>query len=131
MGYEGFVMSDIVLSTYATYETAKEAVVAGTTLMGISSDTMAGANGPWSYFTVKGVKGDRTMVQAIRDNTKNLFYALANSNAMNGVNSTSDVVSQMTWWRWAYAGGIGVTGVLMLIGIVMYIRAYRKEGKEK
>lgn len=99
--------------------------------MGISSDTLAGANGPWSYFTEEGVQGDRTLVQAIRDNTKNLFYALANSNAMNGVNSTSEVVSQMTWWRWAYAGGIAVTALLTLIGIGMYIRAYRKEGQKK
>lgn len=131
MGYEGFVMTDIVLSTYATYETAKEAVVAGTTLMGISSDTMASANGPWSYFTVEGVQGDRTMVQAIRDNTKNLFYALANSNAMNGVNSTSEVVNQMTWWRWAYTGGIAVTGLLTLVGIGLYINACRKRGRKK
>lgn len=130
-GYEGFLMTDILISNFADYQTAKESVVAGTTLMGISSDTLAGANGPWSYFTAEGVQGDRTLVQAIRDNTKNLFYALANSNAMNGVNSTSEVVSRMTWWRWAYAGGIAVTALLTLIGIGMYIRAYRKEGKKK
>lgn len=130
MGYEGFLMTDILISNFAEYQTVKESVVAGTTLMGISSDSLAGADGPWSYFTVDGVKGDRTLVQAIRDNTKNLFYALANSNAMNGVNETSKVVSQMTWWRWAYATGIGVTGVLTLFGIGMYVRECRKKGKE-
>lgn len=131
MGYEGFLMTDILISNFAGYQTAKESVVAGTTLMGISSDTLAGADGPWSYFTKAGVQGDRTLVQAIRDNTKNLFYALANSNAMNGVNETSEVVGQMTWWRWAYAGGIGATAVLTLLGVVMYVRAYRKRGEAK
>lgn len=126
-GYEGFLMTDILLSNFADYQSAKESVVAGTTLLGISSDTLAGSNGPWSYFTVEGVQGDRTMVQAIRDNTKNLFYALANSNAMNGVNATSEVVSQMTWWRWAYAGMIAATAALTLLGVGMYIRAYRKK----
>lgn len=130
-GYEGFLMTDILISNFADYQTVKESVVAGTTLMGISSDTLVEGNGPWSYFTADGIAGDRTLVQAVRDNTKNLFYALANSNAMNGVNSTSEVVSQMTWWRWAYAGGIAVTGLLTLIGIVLYIRAYKKGGKQK
>lgn len=129
-GYEGFLMTDILISNFAEYQTVKESVIAGTTLMGISSDTLIGSNGPWSYFTAEGVKGARELVSAIRTNTKHLLYALANSNAMNGVNETSEVVSQMTWWRWAYAGGIAVTAVLTLLGIAMYLYACRKEGKE-
>lgn len=129
-GYQGFLMTDILISSYAGYQTAKESVIAGTTLMGISSDSLAGSTGEWSYFTVDGVSGDRQMVTAIRQNTKNLFYAIANSNAMNGINETSHVVSCMNWWRWAYVGGISVTGILTLIGIVMYVLACRKEGKK-
>ncbi len=130
-GYEGFLMTDILISNFANYQTVKESVAAGTTLMGISSDTLVDGNAPWSYFTVKGVKGDKTLVQAIRNNTKNLLYALANSNAMNGVNDTSKVVSQMTWWRWAYAIGITITALLTLFGIIMYLRAFRRGGKEE
>ena len=73
------------------------------------------------------------MVQAVRDNTKYLLYALANSNAMNGLNETSKVVQTMTWWRAAYLGGAGVTGVLTLLFVVLYAMALRKEkkGEEK
>lgn len=130
-GYDGFLMTDILLSQFANYQSVRESVIGGTTLMGISSDSLSGASGPWSYFTADGISGDRSMVQAVKDNTKYLFYSLANSNAMNGVNSTSKVVSQMTWWRWSYAGAIGGTLLLTLFGLVMYMRAYRKREVEK
>lgn len=132
-GYKGFLMTDMLISQMANYMTVKEGVIGGTTLMGISSDSLAGSDGPWSYFTADGISGDRTMVQAVRDNTKYLLYALANSNAMNGLNETSKVVQKMTWWRAAYLGGAGVSGVLTLLFAVLYAMALKKEkkGEEK
>ena len=131
-GYNGFLMTDIIFSMkdVTDYMDAKESVIGGTTLMGISSDSQKSGSGSWTYMTVDGVKGDRTFVQALRDNTKYLFYALANSNAMNGLNSTSKVVTNMTWWRWSYAGFIAAMGVLMTVSLIGYVLAVRKSGKE-
>lgn len=130
-GYKGFLMTDMLISQKANYMTVKESVIGGTTLMGISSDSLAGKNGEWSYFTKDGIQGDATLTQAVRDNTKYLFYALANSNAMNGINETSRVVQKMTWWRAAYLGAGAAMTLLTLMGIVFYIRAYRKNKKEE
>lgn len=130
-GYEGFLMTDMLISQMASYMTVKESVIAGTTLMGISSDELAGANGPWSYFTAEGVSGDRKLTQAIRDNTKYLLHSIANSNAMNGINETSKVVNVMTWWRWAYTLCIAGTGLLTLLGIIAYILGLRKKNQEE
>lgn len=128
-GYEGFLMTDMLLSQMAEYMVVKEGVIGGTTLMGISSDSLSGANGPWSYFTAEGISGDRTMVQAVRDNTKYLLYALANSNAMNGLNETSRVVQTMTWWRATYLSMIGVFAAGTVAAGVFYTLALKKEKK--
>ncbi len=125
-GYDGFLMTDMLISQMANYMTVKESVIGGVTLMGISSDELAVPGGPWEYFTAEGVKGDRQLTQAVRDNTKYLLAAIANSNAMNGVNETSHVVSVMTWWRAAYYAAIAVTAVLTLLGVVLYILGLRK-----
>lgn len=42
------------------------------------------------------------MMAAIRQNCHYLLYALANSAAMNGVNSTTRTVDVNTWWRMTY-----------------------------
>ncbi|OZG64254.1 glycoside hydrolase family 3 protein [Bifidobacterium eulemuris] len=131
-GYQGFLMTDIIFSMkdVTDYMSAKESVIGGTTLMGISSDSQIGSSGSWQYMTVEGVSEDRQFVQALRDNTKYLFYALANSNAMNGLNSTSRVVTNMTWWRWSYAAFIVAALALTVLSLTMYARAMRKSGKE-
>ena len=129
-GYEGFLMTDMLISQMANYMTVKESVMGGTTLMGISSDTLSGADGPWSYFTAEGVSGDAELCQAIRDNTKYLLYAIANSNAMNGVNETSSVKDTMTWWRIAYRSAEGVTGLLTVLCLAGYVLTSRKKKKE-
>ncbi len=129
-GYQGFLMTDMLISQMANYMTVKESVVGGVTLMGISSDELAVPGGAWEYFTAEGVSGDRTLTQAVRDNTKYLLAAIANSNAMNGVNETSEVVQVMTWWRMAYIACIAVFGALTLLAVIMYIIGLRRKGNK-
>ena len=130
-GFKGYLMTDIIIDMggAADYMDVKESVLAGTTLMGSSSDSYIDSS--WNYFTAEGVKGDRKLTQAIRDNTKYLFYAIANSNAMDGINSTSKVVNHMTWWRWAYAVFGAVALAMMALCLTMYVRSWRTIGKDK
>lgn len=130
-GYTGFLMTDICFEMYADYMSVKDSVIGGTTLMGISSDSCVEKGKTWDYFTVEGVKGDATLCQAVRDNTKYLLCALANSNVMNGVNTSSKVVNQMTWWRGLYIGGIVVFGLLTLLGLVKYIVIWVKKRRSE
>lgn len=128
-GYQGYLCTDMLMAQCADYMTVKESVAAGTTLMGISSDTLSSASGPWSYFTAEGISGDATLTQALRTNTKYLLYALANSNAMNGLNETSHVTDTMTWWREIYIGIGGAMAILTIFGASMYVYSCRKRRK--
>lgn len=130
-GYQGFLMTDMLVSQMSSYMTVKESVMAGTTLMGISSDSLVGSSGAWSYFTEDGVSGDADLCENIRLNTKYLLYAIANSNAMNGINETSHVVSTMTWWRAAYLGVSALFLIPTVIGIIKYVQTSRKSRTNK
>ena len=50
-------------------------------------------------------------------------YALANSNAMDGLSSTSRLVSVRTWYDNALTGVQIALALLTLAGAAMYIRA--------
>ena len=54
-------------------------------------------------------------------------YALANSNAMDGLAATSRLVSVRTWYDNALTGVQVVFGLLTLAGIAMYLRAAKRK----
>ena len=75
----------------------KESILAGTTAFcgfGVGEEI--------TYWNAEALSGDADMMAAIRQNCHYLLYALANSAAMNGVNSTTRTVDVNTWWRMTY-----------------------------
>lgn len=114
--FKGYVVSDMVNGP--NYMTLAECVVLGTVnQMDSNSDT--NLSGAWSNFNADAIRGDATVAAAFRENIHYLLYAIAQSNAMNGLNSSSYVQNQMTWWRTTYYSmqiGFGVLTALSLAG---------------
>ena len=49
---------------------------------------------------------------------------------MNRYNATTHIESPMTWWRAAYYGLAGVSGVVLVLSAAMYVLASTKKKEE-
>ena len=104
----------------------KESILAGTTAFcgfGISEEI--------TYWSGEALSGDRDMLEAIRENCHYLLYALANSAAMNGVNSTTHTVQVNTWWRTSYKAGIYGFGAATVLCAALYVFSVTQKKKEE
>ena len=129
-GFNGYIISDMV--NPASYMTWKESVIAGTT-----NFDAADINELWySYITdtTNTFAHDAKMLSAIKERVHNTLYVYAQSNAMNGINSSSHRVELNVWWRTAYKaiyyGSIALTA-LCAVGYVVASVQEGKKGKEK
>lgn len=101
--FKGYSVTDF---TGVTLKAApKESILFGTTAFcGFGASEV-------NYWNEKSLSGDRNMLTAIKKNIHYILYALANSAAMNGINSTTHTVDVMTWWRMLYTVLTGVFAV--------------------
>ena len=128
--FKGYNVSDFVNGD--NYMTVKESVVYGSvSVMDVMGDDSAKPGNAWEYFTADGLRGDATFCSAIRENTQYLLYTLVNSNAMNGLSSSSQIVDVMTWWRAALLGIQAVLAILLLISFIGYFVSIKKSRKEE
>ena len=75
----------------------------------------------WSE-KLKGYEDDPQVVTAMRKATQNIMFAVANSNAMNGLTLNTTVVEVRGWWQDAFLYmdiGFGILTVLFL-GLSIY-----------
>ena len=112
-GFTGYNVTDF--TSVSPHAAPKESVLAGTTAF------CGFGNQGVTYWDADTLSKDRNMLLAIKQNVHYALWALANSNAMNGVNSTTHTENVMTWWRAAYIAAIAVTGVVTAGGVVGYI----------
>lgn len=126
-GFRGYNVTDF---TGVTMKAApKESLLFGTTAFcGMGSPNL---NDSYSHgWSADTFKGDRDMLLAIKQNAHYTLYALANSLAMNGINSTSRIVQLMTWWRAAYISLITIFAVVTLTSLAFYAVCQIKRAKE-
>ena len=112
-GFKGYNVTDF--TGVALKASPKESIMAGTTAFcgfGVAESI--------TYWDGASLSGDREMLEAVKQNTHYLLYALANSAAMNGVNATTHTENVMTWWRGMYIAFIAVTAV----GTVVCVGGY-------
>lgn len=76
-------------------------------------------------------KNDPDIVAAMRESTHRILYTVANSNAMNGLSSTQEVVAVTPWWQTALYAICGLLGVLAVFSAVMTVRAVKKSKAAK
>ena len=123
-GFKGYNVTDF--TGVSLKASPKESILAGTTAFcgfGISEEI--------TYWNEEALSGDRDMLLAIKQDLHYLLYALANSAAMNGVNSTTHSVDVMTWWRATYMTCIGVFAAATLAGLVAYSVSRVRKPKER
>ena len=111
-GFTGYNVTDF--TSVSPHAAPKESVLAGTTAF------CGFGNQGVTYWDAATLAKDRDMLLAIKQNVHYALWALANSNAMNGVNSTTHTENVMTWWRAAYIAAIAVTGVICAGGVIGY-----------
>ncbi len=122
-GFRGYNVTDF--TGVSPKAAPKESILAGTTAFcGFGIEGI-------DYWSPEALEGDRDVLLAIKQNVHYTLYALANSAAMNGVNSTTRTVDELTWWRATYMGAIGVSGLAVLLGIAGYAVTTVRSGKTK
>ncbi len=126
-GYKGLISEDFIQS--ANYAVLKEAVLNGVTMTcNTGESTMAAVSEKWNYWTVDNVSKDETLLAALKQAMTWQNYALANSNALDGLSSNSRLVSVRTVYDNVLTGLQIGFAVLTVACAAMYVMsAKRKE----
>lgn len=129
--FKGYIVTDLV--NPASYMTWKESLAAGTT----NFDSVGVKEEWYDYLTEDSnqLGGDAKLLQRMKDAIHHTLYALANSNRMNAVNTTTKVIEVNNWWRMSYKGcyfgGMAIACLAGLLYVISVIRSGRKEGMKK
>jgi len=111
-GFKGYNVTDF--TGVSAKAAPKESIMAGTVAFcGFGKPSV-------DYWDETTLKSDAAMCEAIKTNEKYILYTIANSNALNGINSSSKTVELMTSWRALYITLISVTAVLAVGGFGAY-----------
>lgn len=126
-GFSGLISEDFIMD--ATYASLKDAVHNGITMMTFTGDnTMAAVNETFAYWTVDAVSKDATLMQDLKNAMLWQNYALANSNALDGFSSNTQIVSVRTWYDNLITGLQILFAVLTILAAAMYVKnALHKE----
>lgn len=120
-GMEGFALTDY--SNVGDTFDVKLGVMAGTDSWDSSQE---GKNSREDELLQWKDKNDVALTLAMRNATHRVLYTVANSAAMNGVSTSSRIVTVIPWWR-ATIYGIFALGVLLLAFSVIKIRKNSKQ----
>ena len=125
-GFYGLMSEDFIMDP--GYVALKEAVQNGITMSCNTGDnSMEAVSAVYSYWTLENVSQDAQLMQALKDCMKMQNYALANSNAMDGLDPSSHIEYVKTWYDNLVLGleiGFGVLTVLM---IALYLLSLKKK----
>ena len=125
-GYQGLVTEDIIQD--ANYVCLKEAVMNGVTMSCNTGDnTIEAVNEKYSYWSYDAVSQDAQLMAALKQAMLWQNYALANSNALDGMTSGSHLVSVRTWYDNLLTGMQIGFGVLTLACAAMYVKSAKKD----
>lgn len=124
-GFQGLISEDFIQD--ANYAVLKEAAHCGVTMTCNTGDsTMEAVSAKWPYWTLDNVSKDAELMQDLKNDMTWQNYAIANSNAMDGLNSTSRIEHVRTWYDNALTAAEAVFALLTLAAIAMYIKGNKK-----
>ncbi len=118
-GFKGLMSEDFIQDPL--YASLKDAVHCGVTMTcNTGDDSMDEVSKKWSYWTTSAVGKDASMMQDLKNDMLWQNYALANSNAMDGLSSASKIVSVHTWYDIMLFVIQCIFGILTIINLIMY-----------
>lgn len=127
-GFKGLESEDFIMDP--GYAVLKEAVHAGVTMLTFTGDdSLTAVNEKFPAWTEANVGQDAQMLQDLKNVMTWQNYALANSNAMDGLAASSKLVSVRTWYDNALTAAEIVFGALTLLAAAMYLRSATRRKK--
>jgi len=82
----------------------------------------------WGY-TEDEVADDLVIQAGVRESYHRYLYTYVNSSVMNGISEKTDATGAIAWWILALQLAMGISFVLFIVFLVMFILKYRKEQK--
>lgn len=130
-GMKGFALTDFSgNSAFAEYGIMMKS-------FDVAHGLLAGTDG-WDSSAVQWTddlnnlyKNDPDICQAMREATHRILYTVANSNAMNGLSASQEVVAVTPWWQTALYALCTVMGVLAVLSLGMTVRAVKRSKAAK
>ncbi len=124
-GFKGLISEDFIQD--ANYSVLKEAAHCGVTMTCNTGDSsMEAVSAKWDYWTLENVSKDAELMQDLKNDMTWQNYALANSNAMDGLNSSSRIESVRTWYDNALTAAEIIFALLTIAAIAMYVKNTKK-----
>ena len=125
-GFNGLISEDAI--PQAVYCVLKEAVLNGVTMTCKTGDnTLEAVGEKWDYWKKDNISKDERLLKALKQDMKWQAFALANSNAMDGMTSSSRLVSVRTW----YDNLLTALQILFALLTVLCVSLYAVSVKKK
>ncbi len=124
-GFQGATISD---AAAYQYQHAVEGIVAGTDMWCIGK-FFSPTHGEQILSEIKS-NDDGYLLECLKEANHRYYYAMANSNLMNGISKDTEIVTVTPWWKTAIVTADIVLGILTAICLAMYLlNLYRKENQ--
>ena len=121
-GFQGLMSEDYIMD--ANYACLKEAAMNGVTMTSMTGDsTMSAVTAYYDYWVYDDVATDAQLMAALKQCMLYQNYALANSNAMDGLSSSSHYVDVRTWYDNVLLAVQILFGVWTAAGVYGYAKA--------
>ncbi len=125
-GFKGLMSQDFIMDPI--YASIEDSAMNGITMLTFTGDnSMTAVSSTFSEWTVENVSKDSALQAALKQNMLYQNYALANSNAMDGYNSTTRLVEVRTWYDNLITAITVIFAILTALNVFMYVRAERKK----
>ena len=121
-GFEGMVITDQASVTAMLYQDIVSGLAGGTDLW-LNTNT--------ELWSLKEYENNPTVMNNVRKATHNIIYAIANSNAMNGISADSQVVEITPWWQMTLYVVSGIVWAISLFVIVRTTLTLKKQKRNK
>ena len=119
-GFKGMVITDQASVPAMAYQDIIEGLYAGTDLWLNTNNSL------WS---LEDYKDNATVMNNVREASQHIIYAVANSNAINGISKNTKIVTILPWWQkalYALDAVVWLGGLLLIFSTTLKLLKRKK-----